>query len=607
MLDKTGVFEMTLSALFGQSLELKSASDEFTINDSNWRTKAIYEPFLSAHPLPKSGVAIDVGAAYGGFAIPFALAYPSWTIWCFEPDDKAFAALIANISDHKLKNVIPVNAAVGGEGGKPSAALLRALKAKDGEKVKSALAKGPFFQHREKRGYVEAHTPPEFHEEFDQIAFPAFPPEALNELGATLLKITAPGSETEILTAVRDSSVDFMMGELWKHVPSYLTYRTDGSARDVYLPLAGTTLKLWQSRDFETARPGLDVVVAMYNTSDYIQECVDSIINNSAEDVRAIVVDDGSTDGCGDLVEKLYAGNPRVRLLRKPNGGCASARNYGRLHSNATHITFVDADDVADPDLYPVLLEIARYSGCEVAQGGFAFLHTDAPEDQRLVPSYEDGAYSHFERQHFGDVPFFVVPNNVLMIGQPTIWRRVYRRDFLDNKKIWFPEHIRAFDDQIFQMLTLLYASDVYCTDKVKYQYRQHPGQDIKQGDERFFYSLEMFRMMLKRGLSEGWSDFDPVLQSYVNTVNWIYGGLRPDLKPIFIKGAAELWVYMQKALGPGPFRKYGARVFDAVDFAYHAQRYMDKLQGYGNSYMWAYLDSELMHAGIVQGERGAK
>ncbi|MBB4021730.1 FkbM family methyltransferase [Confluentimicrobium naphthalenivorans] len=595
---------MIQTSLFGQALELKSAPDEFTINDSNWRTKAIYEPFLSAYPLPKSGVAIDVGAAYGGFAIPFALAYPSWTIWCFEPDDKAFAALSANISDHKLKNVIAVNAAVGGEGGKPSAALLRALKAKDGEKVKSALAKGPFFQHREKRGYVEAHTPPEFHEEFDQIAFPAFPPEALNELGATLLKITAPGSENNILAAVRDSSIEFIVGELWKPVPSGLTYRSDGVARQVYLPLAGTTLKLRQSRDSLASRAGLDVVVAMYNTAGYIQECIDSIINNSAEDVRAIVVDDGSTDGCGDIVKELYADNPRVTLLRKLNGGCASARNYGRLHSNATHITFIDADDVVDADLYPVLLEIARYSGCELTQGGFAFLHEDENGERRLEPSYEDRDFGHFERQHFGDVPFFVVPNNVLMIGQPTIWRRVYRRDFLDNKKIWFPEHIRAFDDQIFQMLTLLYASDVYCTDKVKYQYRQHPGQDIKQGDERFFYSLEMFRMMLKRGLSEGWNDFDPILQSYVNTVNWIYGGLRPELKPIFIKGAAELWVYMQKALGPGPFRKYGARVFDAVDFAYHAQRCADKLSAYGDSYMWAYLDSKLMHVEMVRGNK---
>ena len=104
-----------------------------------------------------------------------------------------------------------------------------------------------------------------------------------------------------------------------------------------------------------------------------------------------------------------------------------------------------------------------------------------------------------------------LVPTWLLIQGQPSIWRRVYRRDFLDNRNIWFPEHIRAFDDQIFQLLTLQHVPDVPMLDGVHYLYRQHPAQDIKQGDERHFYSLEMFRLVFKRGISEGWNDFPPV------------------------------------------------------------------------------------------------
>jgi glycosyltransferase involved in cell wall biosynthesis len=594
----------------GQSVTLSVPADSFTPGDTRWRTRTIYEPFLTTRSLPKTGTAIDIGAAYGGFAIPFALAYPGWKIWCFEPDADAFAALVANIEAHELNNVVALNVAVSGdipEDDIPSrlATLIAAgLKKSAPAKIAKACPEMPFRQHREKPGFVESALAVAPHEDFIDHDYPTLPASALTGLKPTLMKITAPGCDKGILETLRDSTLGFIIGEIWQPVPTDVTLRRDGTPREVWLPLAGSSLALRQTRDVAARvarRTGLDVVVALYNTRDYIQECIDSIVGNDCDAIHALVVDDGSTDGSGDHVEKLYAGNPRVKLLRKPNGGCASARNFGRLNSDATHITFVDADDLADPDMFPRLMELAQYSGAELVQGGFAFLEPDADGNPGLTPSYEDKGLADLDRHLFGDMTFFITPSERLMIGQPTIWRRVYRRDFLDHKKIWFPEHIRAFDDQIFQMLTLLYAGNVFCTDQVRYHYRQHPGQDIKQGDERMFYSLEMFRMLLKRGLNEGWNDFNPILQSFVNTVNWIHGGLRPELKPDFIQGAAELWVYMKKALGPAAFAKFGDAGFDAADFSFHVQHYTDKLSGLGVSFMWGYLDSVRMHVDAVR------
>ncbi|MFT7595548.1 MAG: FkbM family methyltransferase [Paracoccaceae bacterium] len=600
----------TETRLFGQTVTLITTGDAFTTGDSGWRARVIYEPYLTTRSLPATGTAIDIGAAYGGFAVPFALAYPGWKIWCFEPDKAAFDALSANIAAHGLTNVAALNVAISGDipADDMPADLDALLKAGDSDEIAKACPKLPFRQHREKKGFVEATLTDVPHDEFEDHQFATLSANALNGLEPTLMKITAPGCEQAILGALRDSTLNFIFGEIWQPVRWDMTSRRDGSAREVYLPLAGGPLALRQTCDVgtQTRRTGLDVVVALYNAKEYIQECVDSIISNDCDSIHALVVDDGSTDGSGDFVEELYRDNPRVSLLRKPNGGCASARNFGRLYSDASHITFVDADDLCDADMFPRLMELAQYSGAEVVQAGFAFLEQDADGTPVLTPSYEDQTLADLQRQPFGDTSFFVTPNDRLMVGQPAIWRRVYRRDFLDNKKIWFPEHIRAFDDQIFQMLTLLYADDVYCTDQVRYHYRQHPGQDIKQGDERFFYSLEMFRMMLKRGLAEGWNDFDPILKSFVNTVNWINGGLRPDLKPDFIRGAAELWVYMQKALGPAPFERFDKTSFDAVDFDYHVQAYTDKLAGLSVSFMWGYLDSAVMHVDAVRAGKKA-
>ena len=244
-------------------------------------------------------------------------------------------------------------------------------------------------------------------------------------------------------------------------------------------------------------RPGLDIAVAMYNAKDYIIECVESLLTPGRDDVRVIVVDDGSTDGCEKLVEKHFKKDNRVRVETKANGGCASARNYGRLVSDATHITFVDADDFVDEGFYSNLFDLASYSGYEVVQGGFDFY------DETLNPSYynsyEEELFSSHSRFAFGEHPAMQLDSIELIHGQPTIWRRIYRRDFLDAKNIYFPENIRAYDDYVFHLLTLTYARSVIMLPELKYHYRQHPEQDIKKGDERHFYELYMFRLLLKR------------------------------------------------------------------------------------------------------------
>ena len=167
------------------------------------------------------------------------------------------------------------------------------------------------------------------------------------------------------------------------------------------------------------------------------------------------------------------------------------------MHSRAAHIAFVDADDMADPGFYAALLELARYSGQGAVQGAFQAFRDSADRGRVWLPIPEAEAHADLPRHPFGATQVFDVPWPEVVIGQPTIWRRVYRRDFLDGHDIWFPEHIRAFDDQIFQIVSGYHAGHVPTRADLRYLYRQHPGQDIAQGDERAVYSLEMYRLVL--------------------------------------------------------------------------------------------------------------
>ncbi|MBK5928432.1 FkbM family methyltransferase [Rhodobaculum claviforme] len=597
---------------FGQRLELRAPPDPFLRDDTLWRLRTIYEPALSAQTLPLEGTAVDIGAGFGGFALPFALAFPGWMVWAFEPDPDAFAALQANIAALGLDTVIAVPLAVGA--GAPDVApgidpmrLGAVLEASDAAALAALYPPRPHNRSRALPAFLQAGPPPS--EEFEACALPTLPAATLADLRPQLLKLTAPQAETDILTALHDTPVAHLLGEMWTTPPAWLIHEASAdpqapdAPRHCWLPVAGAPmLALRHTAGPETRRPGLDVVVAMYNARSWIAACVDGILSSPGEGIRALVVDDGSTDGSGDLVRDLYGDNPRVRLLPKANGGCASARNHGRIMSDASHVAFVDADDVPGPGLFSELLELARYTGAEVVQGGFEWLHMDGEAEWR-EPSYEasDPAFTALPRHRFGAGHFVMVPGAALTAGQPTIWRRVYRRDFLDNRKVWFPEHIRAFDDQIFQLLTLQYARNVPMLPHVQYGYRQHPGQDIRQGDERGFYSLEMFRMMLRRALSEGWNDLPPLLASYVNTVNWTHGGLRPDLRPSFARAAADLWVMMQKSFGPGAFATLAPQPFTLPDMDHHIAEVHRRLAGLGDSYAWAFLDSLDMHAPLVR------
>ena len=142
-------------------------------------------------------------------------------------------------------------------------------------------------------------------------------------------------------------------------------------------------------------RKGLDVTIAAYNAKEYLITCAESLLCQGRDDIRVIIVDDGSTDGSGEAAAEYFAKDARVRVERKANGGCASARNYGRLVLDATHIAFVDADDFVTPNFFADLYDLAVCTGVGRTQAGFDFY--DASREWPYYASYEAVSYTHLD------------------------------------------------------------------------------------------------------------------------------------------------------------------------------------------------------------------
>lgn len=116
--------------------------------------------------------------------------------------------------------------------------------------------------------------------------------------------------------------------------------------------------------------PLITVIVPVYNILEYLPRCVHSITAQTYQNLEVLLVDDGSTDGTGELCERLGAEDERIRVFHKENGGSSSARNLGLLHATGEYIGFVDSDDYIEPDMYEQLLSAVNEYSVGVAQIG---------------------------------------------------------------------------------------------------------------------------------------------------------------------------------------------------------------------------------------------
>lgn len=111
----------------------------------------------------------------------------------------------------------------------------------------------------------------------------------------------------------------------------------------------------------------VSVIVPVYNVKSYLEECFESICYQSYQNIEIILVDDGSTDGSGELCDDLATRDVRTVVLHKENGGLSDARNAGLRIAKGDWISFIDSDDYVSPVFIEVLLNAVLDTGCEIA------------------------------------------------------------------------------------------------------------------------------------------------------------------------------------------------------------------------------------------------
>ena len=126
----------------------------------------------------------------------------------------------------------------------------------------------------------------------------------------------------------------------------------------------------------------ISVIVPVYNVEQYLERCVDSIINQTYKNLEIILVNDGSTDNSGQLCDELARKDDRIRVVHKKNGGLSDARNVGIYEAKAELIGFIDSDDYIDEDMYEVLMNNLKDANADLSMCGHYDVYNNVPEAQ---------------------------------------------------------------------------------------------------------------------------------------------------------------------------------------------------------------------------------
>ena len=149
--------------------------------------------------------------------------------------------------------------------------------------------------------------------------------------------------------------------------PSVWNNEKDGSelARtDIY---ADFMRRISPRGTMRTDVPRISVIITAYNVAPYIKGAVESVQNQTWKNLEIIAVDDGSTDGTGQILDRMAAADPRVRVLHTENRGVSAARNEGIANARGEYIGFVDGDDRAHPEMYEAMMRGILASGADMA------------------------------------------------------------------------------------------------------------------------------------------------------------------------------------------------------------------------------------------------
>lgn len=226
--------------------------------------------------------------------------------------------------------------------------------------------------------------------------------------------------------------------------------------------------------------PVFSIIVPVYNSEKYIEQCLRSLIEQTFKNIEIIVIDDGSTDSSGLIIKKLAETDSRISYYKQANAGVSVARNYGVKLAIAPYIMFVDSDDFLEGNACEVLYNACLENDIECIIFNCSLFYGDCDYVKRSLGSekkrfsFENCSDNYLYRRCFG-----LCNEELNKIEEldylSSVCLKVYRNDIIKNHNIKFPDinTIGSYEDGIFNLNYFYYINNGLYLPNALYHYRR--------------------------------------------------------------------------------------------------------------------------------------
>lgn len=238
----------------------------------------------------------------------------------------------------------------------------------------------------------------------------------------------------------------------------------------------------------------ISVIVPVYNVEEYVEKCIQSIINQTFKNIEIILINDASTDNSYEIIKKYIGYDNIIIINNERNIGLSETRNKGIRIARGKYVSFIDSDDFIEKDFLYFLYKSINETNSDICVSSIIHWYCEDGKSKYINKMLYDDLHTIDNETAIRD---FLLRKNIYNYA----CNKLYKRDLFLNNNIYFPKD-RCYEDA-YTMYKLLYNSNKICfSKKVTYFYVQRPGSIMKQSfsqkDMDYIWAVDELEKFLK-------------------------------------------------------------------------------------------------------------
>ncbi|MEY8389961.1 glycosyltransferase family 2 protein [Lachnospiraceae bacterium 45-W7] len=213
--------------------------------------------------------------------------------------------------------------------------------------------------------------------------------------------------------------------------------------------------------------PFFSVLIPIYNVEEYLKQCLDSLINQTLENIQIICINDGSTDNCPSILEEYSYRDSRITVLNHENSGYGFSLNRGLQYAQADYISIIEPDDFLESNAYESFYkDTQNFPQTDIIK--YAYWNFHETNAEKIITPSNSASLTLPEKT------FKISQYPQLLLYHPSIWSCVYKTSFIKENKLSFIEAPgAAWTDNPFFISSMCLAHNILWKNKKVYYYRQ--------------------------------------------------------------------------------------------------------------------------------------